>query len=58
MATTAIHQPCPHCRCPRDWIFFKGRQRYVVRCRTCHCRWNVMGELIKWGRRCPVYVRV
>ena len=52
-----IHKPCPHCGATMDWIYFKGRQVHVVSCRKCHCRWDVHGSQIKWGKGCPVYVR-
>ena len=52
-----IHGPCPHCRSPLDWLKLGGQDTVLVRCRKCHCRWNVFGELLRWGKGCPALVR-
>ncbi len=47
-----IHKPCGHCGSPLDWVYGARRQEYVVRCRTCLCRFDVHGLMTYGSATC------
>lgn len=48
------HQVCPHCRSVRDGIHEPARERFVIRCRSCRCRWDIQGTLLFFAAGCPL----
>ena len=45
---------CPHCHVTRDIIYAGPERRPAVRCRQCRCRWNLQGDMLYFGLRCPL----
>lgn len=48
---------CPHCKGELALWKGVGKTRVGYKCLGCHCRWNHTRRLVRWGRRCPRYVR-
>lgn len=52
------HKPCPHCGSHRAWSWNRAEQVHLVRCPRCHCAWNLQGDLLRFGKRCPLQGKV